>query len=135
VPRLSSPRAANELPKWYAARKMIVSKDGTASTVIVLIAINIAFPSLRMPKKTRAARTALPAKLMTLMTDSLVPRRLKDTRQCSMAPVVVNAEGFHVAGMNLLKVRRFEGALKILKAGCLRTQQKPQHFVAYNGLL
>ena len=114
---------------------MIVSKEGAASTVIVLIAINIALPSLRMPKKTRAARTALPAKLMTLMTDSLVPRRLKEMRQCSMPPVVANAEGFHVAGTNLVRVMRFEGALKILKAGCLRTQQKPQHFVAYNGLL
>ena len=82
--------------------KVMVSSEGSASTSSVDMLRSRLLPSGTTPKKLSATSTALLVKLHTLMTASLMPSARRLVRHCSTSPDVLNGDGRHDGGMNLM---------------------------------
>jgi hypothetical protein len=81
---------------------MMVNSEGRASTSSVDMLRSRLLPSGTTPKKFSATSTALHAKLHTLMTASLMPSARRLVRHSSTSPDVLNGDGRHDGGINLM---------------------------------
>ena len=90
------------LPLWYRMSKVMVSREGSASTSSVDMLRPKLLPSGNTPKKLSATSTALHVKLHTLMAASLMPSARRLVRHSSTSPDVLYGDGRHDGGMNLM---------------------------------
>ena len=84
----------------------MVSSEGSASTSSVDMLRSRLLPSGNTPKNLSATSTALHVKLHTLMTASLMPSARRLVRHSSKSPDVLNGDGRHEGGMNLMRCMR-----------------------------
>ena len=85
----------------------MVSSEGNASTSSVDMLRSRLLPSGNTPKNLSATSTALHVKLNTLMTASLTPSARRLVSHSSTSSDVLNGDGRHDGGMNLMPgVRR-----------------------------